>query len=222
VIEIAAPEAYRLWSSSYDDSTNPLLALELRVLQERLNPSPGQRFLDVATGTGRWAEFAASQGASAIGFDLSESMLAVAARKPSLSGRLAVADMRALPVGDPIADVVICSFALGYVESVAATLAELARVARVVVVSDLHPAAVAAGWSRSFRSGLEVYRIRSYPHSFFEIDSAARAAGLEKRWETEARFEAPERHFFQAAGKAHEFAAAQQIPAIFVRCWAKA
>jgi SAM-dependent methyltransferase len=219
VIELAAPEAYRLWSSSYDDSTNPLLALEMRVLREHLNPLPDRTFLDVAAGTGRWAEFAMSRGASVIGLDLSPNMLAVAARKPSLAGRLAVADMRALPVGDAAADVAACCFALGYVESVMSTLAELSRVARAVVVSDLHPVAVAAGWSRSFRSGSEVYQIRSYPHTLAEIDSAARAAGLEKRWQLDAHFEEQEREFFQAAGKEDQFAAAQQIPAIFVRCW---
>ena len=137
------------------------------------------------------------EGRAVIGIDLSPEMLAVAARKPSLAGRLAVADMRALPVGDAAADVAACCFALGYVESVMSTMAELARVARTVVVSDLHPVAVAAGWSRSFRSGSEVYQIRSYPHTLSEIDSAARAAGLEKRWERDAHFEGQEKQFFR-------------------------
>jgi ubiquinone/menaquinone biosynthesis C-methylase UbiE len=221
VIEVAAPAGYRIWSASYDDTANPLLALEMRVLRKRLGPLSGCRLLDVAAGTGRWTGYAAEQGAQVTGVDLSPHMLAVAARKPSLAGRLAVADMRALPIADAAADLALCSFALSYVESVPATMAELARVARRVVVSDLHPTATAAGWSRSFRSGADVYSIRSYAHSFAEIENAATAAGLEKHWEVEASFGEPERQFFEAAGKGSQFSAAQQIPAIFVRCWGK-
>jgi len=221
VIEIAAPEAYRLWSSSYDDVANPLLSLEMRVLRQRINPAPGSRFIDVATGTGRWAVYAAARGAAVIGFDSSPEMLARAAGKRSLAGRLAVTDMRALPVADAAADLAICSFALGYVESVAAVITELARVARMVVITDLHPMAVSAGWARSFRFGSQIYRIRSYSHSFDCIESAARDAGLQKLWETQAAFDAPEKRFFLAAGKEESFARAQKTPAIFARCWIK-
>jgi SAM-dependent methyltransferase len=201
VIEIAAPEAYRLWSSSYDDVANPLLSLEMRVLRQRINPAPGSRFIDVATGTGRWAVYAAARGAAVIGFDSSPEMLARAAGKRSLAGRLAVTDMRALPV--------------------AAVITELARVARMVVITDLHPMAVSAGWARSFRFGSQIYRIRSYSHSFECIESAARDAGLQKLWETQAAFDAPEKRFFLAAGKEESFARARKTPAIFARCWIK-
>jgi SAM-dependent methyltransferase len=219
VIEIAAPEAYRLWSSTYDDTANPLLALEMRVLSERLRPARGCRFIDVATGTGRWATYAAAEGAHAIGLDLSPDMLKIAAGKPLLSGRLAVADMRDLPIADAAADLAVCSFGLSYVESIHSVIAELARVARKVVIADLHPMAVRAGWARSFRFGSEVYRIRSYSHSFASIDRAARDAGMEKVWEVEASFGMPEERFFLASGKQDLFAAAKQTPAIFACCW---
>jgi ubiquinone/menaquinone biosynthesis C-methylase UbiE len=221
VIEIAAPEAYRLWSSNYDDVANPLLALEMRVLRERISLARGRRFIDVATGTGRWAAFAAVQGAATIGLDLSPEMLKIAASKTMLAGRLAVADMCALPIANAAADVAVCSFGLSYVQSVNPVIAELARVAHEVVITDLHPMAVSAGWARSFRFGSEIYHIRSYSHSFASIERAAREAGLETLWEVEAHFGTPEKQFFVAAGKEDSFVAAQEIPAIFARCWIK-
>ncbi|MES1262373.1 MAG: class I SAM-dependent methyltransferase [Acidobacteriota bacterium] len=226
MIELAVPEAYRLWSASYDDGMNPVLALEMRVLHQWLNPLAARRVLDVATGTGRWAAYLKSRGAQVIALDLSPAMLGVAARKPELRGRLLAADMRALPISDGAADLALCSLALGYVESPEEVLRELARVARTVVVSDLHPEAVAAGWERTFRSGGTTYRIRAFAHSVEAIERAAKAVGLVERWELDARFGPPEARFFQDAGrdagKEDLFTQAQQFPAIFARCWENA
>jgi ubiquinone/menaquinone biosynthesis C-methylase UbiE len=219
VTQIEAPEAYRLWSSSYDDTANPLLALEMRVLREGINPARGSRFIDVATGTGRWAAYAAVQGAVVIGLDLSPDMLKMAAGKPLLSGRLAVADMRALPVADAAADLAVCSFGLSYVDSIDSVIAELARVARKVVISDLHPMAVRAGWARSFRFGSQVYHIRSYSHSFASVERAARDAGMKKLWQVEASIGTSEERFFLASGKQDLFAVARETRAILARCW---
>jgi SAM-dependent methyltransferase len=221
VIDIAAPDAYRLWSSCYDDGLNPLLALEARVLRGRLDILPGRRLLDVAAGTGRWAAYGHSKGAHVICFDASPEMLAIAAAKPGLRGRMALADMRAIPFADGSADLAVCSFALGYLDSVCGVMTELARVSRRIVLSDLHPVAVAAGWSRSFHSGAHGYRIRSHSHSLSSIAKAAEAAGLLKQWELEAHFGAPERRIFRAAGKSGRFDQLQQIPAIFAHCWGR-
>jgi ubiquinone/menaquinone biosynthesis C-methylase UbiE len=222
VIDIAAREAYQLWSSTYDETANPVLELEMRVLRPLLNSLAGQTVIDVATGTGRWAAYARTHGAIVIGFDLSPAMLRVASAKPLLSGRLAVADMCNIPLPDGFADAAICSFALSYVESPCAAIAEMARVARRIIVTDLHPMAVAAGWSRTFRSDGRVYRIATRAHSLAATEKAFRSAGFEKRWEVEARFGAPEQPFFRAAGREELFIPAQRIPAIFAECWTKA
>jgi hypothetical protein len=47
-------EAHRLWSASYDADPNPLLALGMRTLSERLGALQDLRAIDVACGTGRW------------------------------------------------------------------------------------------------------------------------------------------------------------------------
>lgn len=221
MIRVEAREGYRIWSAEYDRSPNPLLALEMRVVRERLGDLKGWRVVDVAAGTGRWMDCVAPDAAWVLGLDTSPEMLACAANRELPAGRLVVADMRAIPLAAGTADLAICSFGLSYVESPADAIREMARIARRLVVSDFHPAAAAAGWSRAFRSGDQVYEIRTFVHALAKVDEAARAAGLKLHWEDEAHFGLPEEALFQAAGKGAWFASAQKIPAIFTRCWGK-
>ncbi|HEY1946555.1 MAG TPA: methyltransferase domain-containing protein [Bryobacteraceae bacterium] len=217
-------EGHRIWSASYDDDPNPLLALGMRVLSERLGPVHGLRVIDVACGTGRWMSAALSDGANTIGIDLCDEMLAAAARKPALKGCLALAQADQLPFANGGADLVLCSFAMSYFPSASGAIAEMARVTRRggrVVVADLHPGANEAGWKRAFRSNDSVYEIEHHSHSVAYLEAAAEQAALEQVWQTDAHFGAPEREIFQKAGKDSVFAQASSIPALSVICWKK-
>ncbi len=218
---VSVVEGHRVWSESYDHDPNPLLALEERVLAERIGPLRGRSFLDAAAGTGRWMERVESRGGIAFGVDLCPEMLAQAARKAPLGGRLALGDITALPFPDGAFDTALCSFALGYLSSTDPLFRELARVAHNVIVSDLHPCGVRAGWTRSFRARGRHYEIQHYFHSEEEIQHAARNAGLVSQWRTDAHFEEPEREFFRRAGREGTFAAASRIPAVLITAWSK-
>ena len=194
--------------------------MEHRVLRERLRLSPYTVVLDLATGTGRWLEYALAQGAKGIGLDLSAEMLAQAARK-GMAGLLVQATIDALPLPRDSATVAICSFALGYVASPEVVFREMARVSRTVIVSDLHPDAVKAGWMRSFRAGDEQFRVSSHLHTRAALHHAAKAARLKPAWQTEAHFGEPERGIFQQAGKSAAFESARDIPAILISCWTR-
>ena len=219
VTTVSAAEGYRLWSAGYDDDPNPVTALEQRLLAARMQIGAGSTVLDLATGTGRWLEYAMSRGVQAMGFDVSEEMLAVAANKEGVRGRVAAADICALPLRDGAADLAICSFALGYVAPLQRAFQEMARVARRVIVSDLHPEAIEAGWRRSFRSGHRSYEIAHHRHSVYAVNSCARAAGLTPAWMIEAGFGEPERMVFERAGKADAFTAAQEVTAVLISAW---
>ena len=219
VTTVSPAEGYRLWSAGYDSDANPVTALEQRLLADRIQIDGGSTVVDLATGTGRWLEYAMSRGARGIGLDISEPMLAVAANKNAVRGRLAVADICALPLRDGFADVAICSFALGYVAPIKRAFREMARVARRVVVSDLHPDALDAGWSRSFRVGDWKYEIAHYYHSIEEMNAGARAAGLKAEWMMPARFGEPERVIFEQAGKSITFDKARHVTAVMMSCW---
>jgi len=219
VVLVDVQEGYRLWSGTYDRDPNPVLALERRVIRERLGPLSGRCVLDIATGTGFWLEFALSRGARAFGIDLSHEMLAAAASKPGLRNHLIRGDMKVLPIKDAVADVAICSLAVGYLPSIRNLFRELARVARRVIVSDLHETAVQSGWRRCFEAEGCRYEIQHYEHSVAELDEMAKSAGLRVDWRVASRLAEPERPFFVQAGREYAFEAASQIPAVLSTCW---
>ena len=212
---VDAIAGHRIWARQYDSIPNPLLALETRVLGERLGDVAGKRILDAGSGTGRWMQWASERQAHALGIDACEEMLHEAARKPGLKGRSALADIRNIPLRNHAFDLAICSFTLGYLPFVAPAVAELARVARCLILTDLHPTALASGWNRSFKTEGEVYELVNYTHS----PEAPRALGLMLKWRTEASFGEPERAVFQAAGKEELFETLLHIPAIVITAW---
>jgi ubiquinone/menaquinone biosynthesis C-methylase UbiE len=216
-----AIEAYRIWSQNYDETPNALLALETRVLSTRLGEIGGRRVLDAGSGTGRWMEWAKRCGACVFGIDVCHEMILQAVRKPGLEGRSARADLNRIPVRDDAADIAICSFTLGYLASAGPVLRELARVARRVIVSDLHPAAVLEGWSRSFRAGGELYEVKHYDHPIEELGTAAAEAGLTLDWRVEPTFGEAERGIFERAGKESAFEDARRIPAVLITAWTR-
>jgi SAM-dependent methyltransferase len=220
-MRLSAAEGYRLLSASYDSQPNALLSLETRVLSEMIEPLAGCRLLDIATGTGRWMRHAAARGAMVFGLDLCPEMLAKAEENVPQARGLVCASAGWLPFVRDAADIALCSFALGYAASPGDVLGEMARVARRVIVSDMHPLAVDAGWKRSFRTGNGAFEIEQCPHKVDEIDAAAHRAGLEKQWRIEAYFGPPERSLFEAAGKAHLYMQARRVPAVLATGWVR-
>jgi SAM-dependent methyltransferase len=219
---VSAIEGHRLWAPAYDHGPNPLLALEARLLAPLLGLVNGLRVVDVACGTGRWTERLAGLGAEVIGIDACDEMLARAAGKPALAGRVILADAAALPLGAGCSALTICSFAIGYFAGLDRAFAEMARVTRsggTVAVCDLHPAAVAAGWNRSFRAAGTVYRMEHFTRSSDEICGEARRAGLELKLRQDGHFGDPERAIFRAAGKEDMFAQTAGVPAVWIAIW---
>ena len=221
VTVVSAAAAYRLWAGTYDQDPNPLVALEHRVLSERLDLIPGERMMDLATGTGRWLEYALAHGVRATGVDFCAEMLAVASAKRGVRGRLACADVCSLPFASHSVDLAVCSFALGYIDRLELAFREMARIARRIITSDLHPDAVRAGWVRSFRDSSESYEIKHYDHLWERIETCARAAGLRPSWKLDASFGEPERVLFERAGKADAFTPARRVPAILISAWVR-
>jgi len=107
-----------------------------RALVAAIDPQPGRRILDVATGTGMVAFELAQRGAEVVGLDQSEQMLAGARAKlraaPALAGRISFVrgEAEQLPFANGSFDALTFTYLLRYVDDRAATMSELARVVR--------------------------------------------------------------------------------------------
>ena len=108
-----------------------------RALVDAIAPAPGERILDVATGTGLVARaLARRSGCEVVGLDQSERMLDGArgrvASRPELAARITFlrGDAEHLPFADGQFDALTFTYLLRYVDDRDATMRELARVVR--------------------------------------------------------------------------------------------
>jgi demethylmenaquinone methyltransferase/2-methoxy-6-polyprenyl-1,4-benzoquinol methylase len=108
-----------------------------RAMVDAVGPLPGQRVLDVATGTGLVAlQLARRGGCEVVALDQSEEMLAGArarlAREPTLAPQVTLVRGEAehLPYDDDTFDALTFTYLLRYVDDRAATMRELARVVK--------------------------------------------------------------------------------------------
>ena len=147
------------------DITNDVLSLGQdrrwrRLLVEALDPSYGDRVLDLAAGTGTSSEPIADRGAFVVPCDFSLGMLAVGKQAlPQLP--FTAGDGTRLPFADGTFDAVTISFGLRNIVDPLAGLREMHRVTRpggrLVVCEFSHPT-----WS-PFRTVYSEYLMRALP-----------------------------------------------------------
>lgn len=114
------------WGDGEYERTAALLAPASDLVVEVAGIRPGERVLDVATGTGNCALAAAALGARVTGVDPARRLLAVAAGRPGGSGvEWLQGEGSALPVPDASFDVVTSVFGVIFVPDAPAALAQL-------------------------------------------------------------------------------------------------
>jgi demethylmenaquinone methyltransferase/2-methoxy-6-polyprenyl-1,4-benzoquinol methylase len=139
------PRRYDLLSAALSFGQDPRWR---HALVSAVAPTPGQRVLDVATGTGMVAaELLARSDCSVVGVDQSREMLSVARSRfagrtssgrsapdtqaePAARVELIEGQAEALPFADASFDALTFTYLLRYVDDPAATMRELARVVR--------------------------------------------------------------------------------------------
>jgi malonyl-CoA O-methyltransferase len=199
-------EAYRRWAPTWDDCPSPIVSLEAAWMAPRLGELGGKRVLDAGCGTGRWLTELLQSGAVVVGIDLSAAMLGRACRKPGVAGRVAVADLAALPVAPAWADLALCALALGHLPDPLAAFERLA-------------AAVRPGGRRTFSAGGQTWEAASYLYAADALAARAAAAGLVPIETASLAFGEEQREIFRAAGKARMFEEVRGLPAVLAAHW---
>jgi malonyl-CoA O-methyltransferase len=215
---LSARQGYRLWAPRYEAET-VVSCLENRVVDAIAISTVNRRLLDVGCGTGR--RLRDTDAAITVGIDVSLDMLRLAPRKE----RVAVADVRALPLTAGSFDVVWCRLVIGHVPELEVAYTELSRVCRTagaVVVSDLSAEAIAAGHRRTFRdSHGEVHEVEHFVHSLERQTVVAGEVGLELETSRHGKVDSSVSQFYAVAGRLQAYEEHRGLPLIHALVWRK-
>ena len=122
-----------MWGNGPYERITDLLTESQEGLVAALKPQAGEKWLDVATGTGAVARMAARAGADVTGLDLAPDLIETArnqTEQEGLSVQYDVGDAEALPYEDAAFDVVVSTFGVMFAPNHAAVARELARVTK--------------------------------------------------------------------------------------------
>lgn len=177
--------------------------------------------MDIGCGTGRWLEkLRAANPKSMLGVDSSAEMLDRARAKLGARATLIEGDCSSVQFRPESADLILCSFLVGYVEDAPALLHRLAAALRPggsIFVSEIHPGtARTLDWRRNFRANGELHELRTNSHSIASLSAAAGGSGLRVVLRIEPEFGEREARIFELAGKLDAFHAAANLPAIYI------
>jgi ubiquinone/menaquinone biosynthesis C-methylase UbiE len=190
---LSAREGYDRWAPTYDESPNPVVAMDEIVLGWRIEElsegMAGQVVIDAGCGTGRHTVRLARAAARVIAMDFSAEMLAQVAAKlkaESLDGKVELIEHdlhERAPLESGTADGVVCSLVGEHLSDLDAVFAELARVTRPggwLVFSVYHPILALAGKEAHFidsRTGVE-YGLGAVKHLCADYVNAMIGAGF--------------------------------------------
>ena len=128
--ELKARQSVVWGNGPYQRITETIIDIHEQVV-ERLDPEPGKRWLDLATGTGAVAERAADAGASVTGIDLAPALIETAKERADERGleiEYFVGDCERLELADGSFDVVSSTCGVMFAPDHAAVAGELSRV----------------------------------------------------------------------------------------------
>lgn len=183
--EVTVQEGYMRWAAQYDQEDNALVVLEEQLTTPLLVTIPITQVLDLGTGTGRYAIRLAAQGADVVALDQSEAMLAVAQQAATQAGvqiqfRRHSLDLD-LPYKSSSFDLVLAALVLCHVENLAHVAQEAYRLLSPgghIMVTDFHPAVIAAGWRTQFTRPDGTYLLPTARHTRDHYLTALREAGF--------------------------------------------
>ena len=131
-IQLHNERSAAVWNSGGEayDGISRQIGTALEHCVARLDPKPGEKILDLGTGTGWTSRLVARRGADVVGADIAGDLLAVATERASREGldiEYRIGDAEKLPFPDQAFDGVISTFGVMFASRPEAAAAELAN-----------------------------------------------------------------------------------------------
>jgi ubiquinone/menaquinone biosynthesis C-methylase UbiE len=219
---MSAEQAYDLWAATYDQQDNNLLLHldhELTFGDTTAADWRHKKILDFGCGTGRhWREVQSFGPELLVGVDISAEMLRKLDQSHPGAETYQIRDERLPMFVDGELDLVLSNLTIGYVSDLSRLLREWSRVLRsggTVVITDMHPAALARGAKRNFTAGGHAVEIKNHPHHPRSIEDLARACGLAPVAFAERRVDDTTRAFFERAHALSVFDRMKETPLLY-------
>jgi ubiquinone/menaquinone biosynthesis C-methylase UbiE len=128
---------------------------------------------DIGCGTGRhWQKIYEKSPALLTGFDVSAGMLKQLRIKYPSANTRHVTDNLLKGLPDASFDCIISTLTIAHIKDIHETIASWSRILKVggdLVITDFHPAILAKGGKRSFRSGNKTLSVLNYVHPLEEL-----------------------------------------------------
>ena len=183
VKHVSVRQGYDLWSDTYDQTPNPIVAMDGRHTLRLLAPKRGEQILDAGCGTGRNLKLLIDSGAKTIGLDFSQGMLKVA-RRNNPGALLVRADLQhPLPFSSDSFDAVLCALIGEHLSDLRTAFEEMYAVLKSegrLVFSVYHPELAAAGKEANFMRGEMEYRLGAYQHTVAQYQNTLEDAGFRR------------------------------------------
>jgi SAM-dependent methyltransferase len=178
---VTAREGYDLWANTYDQTPNPVVAMDSRHTLNLLDPQPGRKILDAGCGTGRNLARIRQAGAKPYGLDFSLGMLRVAKRAvPDVP--LVQADLQSeFPFRGSQFSAALCALIGEHLDHLTVTLSQLWKALEpggTMVFSVYHPDLAEAGKEANFQLGETEYRLGAIRYTTTDYLEMTRAAGF--------------------------------------------
>jgi ubiquinone/menaquinone biosynthesis C-methylase UbiE len=176
ITEKPVVEAYDIWSASYDAQPgNLMLDLDEKIFSNLLQniDLENKQVADIGCGTGRhWQKIYEKQPALLTGYDVSGGMLKQLSIKfPSAITRQITDNLlKGLPAKSM--DCIISTLTIAHIQNIEEAIASWSRILKAggdLVVTDFHPAILAQGGKRSFKTGKQTLSVINYIHPLDEL-----------------------------------------------------
>jgi SAM-dependent methyltransferase len=181
VQRVGVREGYDLWSATYDETPNPIVAMDSRYAIGLLKPKEGEWILDAGCGTGRNLRRLKQHRAQIVGIDFSLGMLRIA-RQRIPDAALAQADLQhELPLRPAHFDAVLCTLIGEHLAQLGACLAQLYSALKPggrMVFTVYHPDLAAAGKEANFGLDAVEYRLGAIRYSSADYLNFAEDVGF--------------------------------------------